>query len=470
MSDELNEQAENEQADSQEAQEEQFEKTPDEVTGFGGKGKGKAPPWFDRRKVLMVICGAFIFVVLLGVVFGSGRSRRKGSDGASGWAASVPRSFLQGELERSLREQGALSEMDALLADLQAGRISQEEYDRRMAELLGDTDEYGLPRVTAIPPPARPPPIQQQVPPPGPGPGQASNERQPQPQLSSLLPRIEGNLDRIASSPSQQPQGQGYDDGYAAYLAQRQSVPDYGDLFGALSGLEQGSSYDMQNNQANKQAFYSGETGGAVSGNFLPPNILWIGTVIPAVLVTAINTDLPGNIIARVTQNIYDSRTGRNLLIPQGTLLVAQYNSSVSYAQRRIQVAWDILIRPDGYQIELEGMNGVDARGMAGLKAVYRENWFEYVKAAGIISMFSLLNGVMAEQVARFGTDEMAAALVASNAEFIRDIGGNLISRALDIQPTLTLESGSVINVMLNKNVFLPPVRDNPVTERYILR
>jgi type IV secretory pathway VirB10-like protein len=149
---------------------------------------------------------------------------------------------------------------------------------------------------------------------------------------------------------------------------------DLSSLMGSIPSLDQADPYANQNNQADKNAFYSSASGEAVSGFFLQDDLLWIGTIIPAVLETAVNTDLPGNVIARVTENIYDSRTGRKLLIPQGTLLFAQYNSSVSYAQRRVQIVWDILLRPDGYLVELEGMNGVDAKGMAGLKAVYREN------------------------------------------------------------------------------------------------
>jgi type IV secretion system protein VirB10 len=89
-------------------------------------------------------------------------------------------------------------------------------------------------------------------------------------------------------------------------------------------------------------------TEGLQVGVFLPSDILWARTVIPAV-----NTDPPGDVIAGVTQNIYDSQTGRKMLLPQGPLLYAKYNSSVSYAQRRVQIVWNLLIRPDGYQLEL---------------------------------------------------------------------------------------------------------------------
>jgi type IV secretion system protein VirB10 len=115
-------------------------------------------------------------------------------------------------------------------------------------------------------------------------------------------------------------------------------------------------------------------------------------------------------------------------------------------------------------------MNGVDAKGMSGIKAIYRENWFEYVKAAGIITVFSLLNAKLAEQVAKYGSEDMAAATVASNAEFAKSIGDNLVGKAVNIQPTLLVESGEKINIMVNKNIFLPPVLNYPVTEKYTLK
>jgi type IV secretory pathway VirB10-like protein len=119
--------------------------------------------------------------------------------------------------------------------------------------------------------------------------------------------------------------------------------------------------------------------------------------------------------------------------------------------------------------VELEGMNGVDSRGMAGIRARHRENWFQYIQAGGLIAFFSVANATMVEQIARFGSDEMVASAVMGNAEFVRDIGGNLVSRAMNIQPTLTIESGEMINVMLSRNVHLPPVDSFPVTQRHVI-
>ena len=461
------------QVQEQETEEDEGFEDAKELTEFSG-----APAWFDRKKVIMVIAAALCVIVLLGLVFSTKNSKKKKTTTDAAWAANVPKDFLQRELEKALANASPAdkTEIDNLTAMYNAGLITEEEYLRRLLELQkkgeSNTDQYGLPLVTstgngrtATTPeaPVQYVPQQQQ---------QSSQQKQPQPQLSPLVPKVEGSLFSSQAGQAQTPQQQMIDP-YAA-LMNGQANP-YAALLnqaGGLGGslLTQPDPYAQQNDQAGKNNFYNSASGGAVAGNFLQGNLLWIGTIIPAVLETAINTDLPGNVIARVTENIYDSHTGKSILIPQGTLLVAQYNSSVSYAQHRVQIVWDILIRPDGYQIQLEGMNAVDPRGIAGLKAVYHENWFEYVKAAGIVSLFSLINSKMVEQVAKYGSNEMAAGVITSNAEFIKDIGGNFITRALNIQPTLTVDSGEKINVMLNKNIYLPPYINFEVKQRYTLK
>jgi type IV secretion system protein VirB10 len=215
---------------------------------------------------------------------------------------------------------------------------------------------------------------------------------------------------------------------------------------------------------------YGAADNAPAQGAFLGDNSLWIGTVIPGILITAINTDLPGDVLARVTANVYDSKTGKKLLIPQGSILSARYNSSVSYAQSRVQIIWDTLIRPDGYLINLEGQNGVDEKGMAGQGAKYHENWFEYVKAAGLINVFSVANAKMTESAAKYATDETAASMAQANSEFVNELGSNFVGRAMNIQPTLTVDGGTSINIMLNKTLYLSSVDDHPVAGKYILR
>ena len=252
------------------------------------------------------------------------------------------------------------------------------------------------------------------------------------------------------------------------YTASR--LASLGDLVGSgSSGTAQnsgGASYQEQNMQGNKQSFYSSGREDEATGQFIGTDTLWSGSMIPGVLITGINTDLPGDIQARVTENIYDSLTGRKLLVPQGSILIASYNSSVSFAQSRVQIAWNTLIRPDGYQVSLGNMTGVDAQGYSGTKGKVDEHLFQYVKAAGIISAFTIVNGEFAASMATT-TNTTAQNLIAANQNVANQLGANIIERTLNIQPTLTVKSGTKINIMLNKNVYLPPIDPPPVKTAY---
>lgn len=421
--------------------EEQYEGTPEALTAL------KPVPGllnFNRKRVMVIICCIVSFIVLFGIIFLSGG--KKGKKNAAGndysAAARAPTEFLQREKERSLLQKPLSSDEPTPIEDF----IPPE------AEPL-------LPEATQVD--LREPPKQQ---------FSYREEEQfsggvPPPQFvanfSPLVPQIAGSLFASQSSGNSSAPS-------TPSVRPPEPPPSYGSM-GSMQTPARPAS--LQNDQDNKTSFFnSGESGGIISGNFLPSDILWVGTIIPAVLETAINTDLPGNVIARVTQNVYDSHTGKKLLIPQGTILIAKYNSSISYAQSRVQIVWDLLIRPDGYQIELQGMNAVDIKGMAGLRATYHENWFEYVKAAGIITLFSIANGKMAEEAAKYGTADTASGVVTQNSQFMNQLGGTVIGRAMSIQPTLTVASGEKINIFLNKNLYLPPMDKFPVTQKYILQ
>jgi type IV secretory pathway VirB10-like protein len=429
---------------------EAYELTPDEATGFDGEG---APPegigFFNRKKVMIVLSIAFSAVVGGGLLLNTFTGARTPKD-ASGQdrAARPPAEFLQNQLSR-------------------ANRALENRRDGMPPE--------GLPDVTVDDTPASPPgsadtlmrpvPVNNVPPPPASGGGGGGT---PAPQAdpllaayaSPLIPRIEGSLFAgTTAAPPAQPGAGG------EYLRQALEAARISGQYPAAAA----DPYRAQNARDDKQAFYGGAGGGNSGGYFIGGNALWIGTVIPGILVTAVNTDLPGEIIARVTQHVYDSRTGSSLLIPQGSLLVARYNSSVSYAQHRVQIVWDTLIRPDGFFLDLGGMNGVDKKGMAGQEAVYHENWFEYLKAAGIITMFSVANSRMTEEAAKYTDESTAAGVARSNAEFVNQMGSNIVARAMNVQPALTVDSGTLINIMLNKNLFLPPAPAPPVPGTYTL-
>jgi type IV secretory pathway VirB10-like protein len=450
-----------------------YELTPDEATGFE---TASAAGFFDRKKVMMVLCIAFVFVVGGGLLLNLKKDRKQpGTDSPGGaTTARAPAEFLRTQRDRALSARPeADGAAESLPEPLNVSDIPAEyQGDSPVNQVIWNTRTENTPGGGTGAAPA----------PPGGGAGGTAAE--PSAYRSLLVPdTIEGSLFGGRGSGSRNTAGS-YAEQYPYLDPQAQAqnaVNEY--LARTLAGqgavpaaspaaLYAGSDpYTLQNNQDNKQGFYDSGSGGGVltNGAFLPDNSLWIGTILPGILETGINTDLPGNVIARVTQNIYDSRTGKNLLIPQGTTLIARYNSSVSYAQSRVQIVWDTLIRPDGFLLELGGMNGVDRRGMSGQEAEYHENWFEYLKAAGIITLFSVANSKMTEEAAKYASSATASGIAQANAEFVNQVGGNIVSRAMNIQPTLTVDNGALINIMLNKTIYLPPVDDYPVTKKYTL-
>ena len=236
-------------------------------------------------------------------------------------------------------------------------------------------------------------------------------------------------------------------------------------------------SYDQQNGQANKGQFRQAQTS---AGNYKynGSTTLWKGTIIPAVLETAINTDLPGMVVATVTQNIYSSYDGKYLLIPQGSKVFAEYNSSVSYNQGRVQIAWNTLIRPDGLEINLGRVDGVDAQGHAGVPGAVNRHPFEYAKAMALIAIFSVVNTKMVNTVNGYGkgkgangedlTNDYYENLYADMQSEANKISGDIMSRALDIQPTITIESGTKVNLITNATMVLPPLQADKPKRKYV--
>jgi type IV secretory pathway VirB10-like protein len=445
-----------------ETEEEQaFEMSPEQATGMDSSSQ---PGQFNRKRALQALCITAAVVIGGGLLLNTLKPSGKKSSAEQEFYASNNSSneFLTSLRNRALRNRDRDQTVPgAGQAEAEEGRQNPEPEDE---PLLPAVTLNRSPAVESVRGPPQPPPQspQYQQPPP---PQQQYGGQQPENThfRSSLVPEIQGSLfsrQGQIQSPPAQAQGQSF----AADYFSNPPVPRNS------SPSSYASDYAAQNNQENKQGFFDPSSGGAVfNGQFLGENSLWVGTVIPAVLETSINTDLPGNVLARVTQNVYDSLTGRRLLVPQGTLLVARYNSSVSYSQHRVQIVWDALIRPDGYHVELEGANGVDAAGMSGQAAQYHENWFEYAKAAGVISMFSYANARLTAAAARYADNETAAGITAGNSGLVNQLGGNIVSRAMNIQPTLTVDNGTRVNIMINKTVYMPPAEGYPANQRYIL-
>lgn len=181
-------------------------------------------------------------------------------------------------------------------------------------------------------------------------------------------------------------------------------------------------------------------------------NILQAGAVISAALITGIRSDLPGQITAQVTENIYDSPTGRILLVPQGTRVIGEYDSNVQSGQSRMLLVWRRLIFPNGRSIVLDRQPGADAEGFAGVQDRVDYHWWDLAKAAGL----STLLGVGAE-LAVDDDDRLIQAIRNGGQDTINDAGQQMVRRQLNIAPTLTIRPGSPVRVLVTRDLLLEP-------------
>lgn len=185
------------------------------------------------------------------------------------------------------------------------------------------------------------------------------------------------------------------------------------------------------------------------------PNILQAGAVISAALITGIRSDLPGQITAQVTENIYDSPTGRILLVPQGTRVIGQYDNNVQFGQSRVLLVWNRLILPNGRSIVLERQPGADAEGYAGLQDGVDYHWWDLAKAAGLSTLLSV-----AAELATNDDDRLIQAIRNGGQDTINDAGQQIVRRQLNIAPTLTIRPGFPVRVIVTRDLVLEPYGD----------
>jgi type IV secretion system protein VirB10 len=213
-----------------------------------------------------------------------------------------------------------------------------------------------------------------------------------------------------------------------------------------------------QSLQDQKLAFLNGPSDApTVSSDRLTPTaspyVIQAGTVIPAALITGIESDLPGQIIAQVTENVYDSPTGQFLLIPQGARLIGEYNSEVAYAQTRVQLIWTRLIMPDGQSIVLDNQPGTDTQGYSGLRYGVNNHWGALFEAA----LLSTFLSVGAEAGTSNQENNLIQAIRSGASDSINQAGQQVVERELNIQPTLSIRPGFPVRVVVNQDLVLQP-------------
>lgn len=222
--------------------------------------------------------------------------------------------------------------------------------------------------------------------------------------------------------------------------------------------------YAKQNSQDQKKQFL--EASDDISDIYdqhtmaipISPYEVQAGTLIPAVLITGINTSLPGDVVSQVRQDIYDTVTGNFLLIPKGSKLLGTYDSQVSYGQRRVLIAYNRVIRPDGSSILLSKAGGADMLGRAGMEGDVDNHWMRVLGAATLSTILS----VGAAMAAGTGTPNVyypnaKQSALAGAASGISQVGQSISEKALNIQPTLTIPPNFLFNIIVQKDMILTP-------------
>ncbi|GLR55174.1 hypothetical protein KYK30_31385 [Shinella yambaruensis] len=188
------------------------------------------------------------------------------------------------------------------------------------------------------------------------------------------------------------------------------------------------------------------------------------GTIIPGVMIGGINSDLPGQIVGQVRQNVYDTASGQHLLIPAGARLVGTYDSTVTLGQRRVLVAWNRVIYPDGSSVSLDMMPGADQSGFAGFADKVNNHYWRIFGNAFMLSLFSA--GIQLSQPdgpRDGGTYDSQQIMAAELGRQLGQLGMEMSRRNMDIQPTLEIRPGYKFNIMITKDIILPSWTGHPL-------
>ncbi|MVF24240.1 conjugal transfer protein TrbI [Methylocaldum sp. BRCS4] len=222
---------------------------------------------------------------------------------------------------------------------------------------------------------------------------------------------------------------------------------------------------DDQNKQAHKEQFLKDLQQAETSDYHtesrkqpISPYEIKAGTIIPSVMIGGINSDLPGQLIAQVRENVYDTKTGQYVLIPQGSRVVGLYDSRIAYGQQRLLVAWTRIIYPDGSTLNLKGMPGADAAGYAGLSDEVDNHYFRIFGSA--ILMSAITAGV---QLTQGGTvpgplqsTSPTQLAISALGQQLGQTGAQVIQKNMNVQPTITVRNGQPFNIIVTADLILP--------------
>ena len=183
------------------------------------------------------------------------------------------------------------------------------------------------------------------------------------------------------------------------------------------------------------------------------------GTLLPCVLISGLNSDLPGNMIAQVSENVWDTATGRYLLIPRGSRIIGTYDSQISYGQSRVLVMWSRLIFPDGSSLVLDNLKGADQGGYSGFKGTVNRHWNSIISSALLVSLL----GAGVELAAptdngRRDTQDPRSILAENAASAVAEAIAQIIQREANRQPTIKIKPGYRFMIFVQHDIIFPRI------------
>ena len=184
------------------------------------------------------------------------------------------------------------------------------------------------------------------------------------------------------------------------------------------------------------------------------PYVLTAGSVISASLITGLRSDLPGLVTAQVTERVFDSPTGRTLLIPQGARLIGSYDSVVAFGQRRALIVWQRIVMPDGSSLRIDNVPATDPSGYAGLEDAVDMHTWQLIKGVALSTMLGV-----GSELAFTGDGDLVQALRRSTQDNVSRAGDRITMHNLNIQPTITVRPGSPVRLVVHKDLILAPWR-----------
>ena len=186
------------------------------------------------------------------------------------------------------------------------------------------------------------------------------------------------------------------------------------------------------------------------------------GTLLPCVLISGLNSDLPGNMIAQISENVWDTATGRYLLIPRGSRLIGTYDNQVAYGQSRVLVMWSRLIFPDGSSLVLDNLKGADQSGYSGFKGAVNRHWGSIISSALFVSLLGA--GVELAAPTDNGDrdrDDPRSILAENAASAVAEAMSQIIQREANRQPTIKIKPGYRFIVFVQHDIIFPRVWKN---------